>query len=189
MRVNSTLAAANTTFRLTNVAVETQQNLIKPQAAALQKTNDTIASLNTTVANSARQSAGMPQQIASWIAEKTVMPPVIPNCRKPKYLPPICTGTKPNPEYQKLEGQIRDTQKKLNELNNQGNQAQRDLENDRKDLTTETTSLASLNKHLKGLQKTSAEAQAYRDTARDALEGAQAVLQNIVPGVPLQCNP
>jgi chromosome segregation ATPase len=95
----------------------------------------------------------------------------------------------PNPLFQNVVREMTDTTNQLNNLQAKTIHAQRDLEEARRDLAKETTDRDALKAELDRLHENLTKAQGYSDVAKDGLEGAQATLQNLIPGVPFQCSP
>ncbi len=92
-----------------------------------------------------------------------------------------------NPVFVKLVNSMSDLDKHSSALQGQSIHAQHDLEDARRDLTKATTDRDAIKAELDQLNDALAKANKYRDAAKNALEGSQAVLQNLIPGVPLQC--
>jgi septation ring formation regulator EzrA len=94
-----------------------------------------------------------------------------------------------NQAYTRLITTIVDLTSHFNQI--QGNllNAQHDLQDAQSDLVKATTNRDAIEAELDQLNDSLAKANKYRDAAKDALDGSQAILQNGIPGVPLQCAP
>jgi hypothetical protein len=188
--------------------VSSHQHLLDLAADVVNHSNDVVNGLTGKVANLQAQLlqaqgnlAGLGAQKANMLAkglDKIRLPGHVESHCIQKVLGACVLFTPPifipgpmqaNPTFENLTRSIGDLTNHVNSIQGDVLHAQHDLEDAQKDLTKATTDRDTIKGELDKLSDALAKANKYRDAAKNALEGAQAIVQNIIPSVPLQCGP
>jgi hypothetical protein len=205
---DSAFSSAQTTVDAAKDLVASHQHLSDLAANAASHSTDVVAGLNGRVADLQAQALQAQKNLAAMTAQKAdMLAKGLDKVRLPGHVevhciqhvlgkcvlwtPPIFIPgpMQANPAFDNLTRAIGDLTSHFNGLQGSVLHAQHDLEDARRDLTKAATDRDSIKAELDRLSEALAKANKYRDAAKDALEGSQAVLQNLIPGVPLQCVP
>jgi hypothetical protein len=201
---DSAFSSAQATVDSAKDMVASHQHLLDLAANAVNHSTDVVAGLTGKVADLQAQALLAQNNLAVMSAKKVG---TLANVRLPGHVevhclkkvfkkcvlftPPIFIPgpMQANPVFGNLTKAILDLTNHLIDLQGSVVHAQHDLEDAQRDLAKATTDRDAIKAELDRLDAALAKASKYRDAAKDALEGSQAVLQNLIPGVPLQCAP
>jgi hypothetical protein len=205
---DSAFSSAQATVDSAKDLLESHQHLLDLAANVVNHSTDVVAGLTGRVADLQAQALQAQRNLAAMGAQKTdMLAKGLDKIRLPGHVevhclekvfnkcvlftPPIFIPgpMQANPALDNLTRAIGDLTNHFNDLQGSVLHAQHDLEDARRDLAKATTDRDTIKAELDRLNDALAKANKYRDAAKDALEGSQAVLQNLIPGVPLQCVP
>ncbi|WP_158793815.1 hypothetical protein [Granulicella sp. L60] len=205
----TTLTAAEAAVDSTNEAIAAQQELLDLQATALTKAKDLSIGLNKNVVDFQGQIIGLQQKLTSLGAQKAEMVAKkldkiqllghfeIP-CKRvfgkciPLMPPPgvFMPGKfQPNPTFVALVNSMTNLSNQVAEVQRQADQTQKELQIAQKSITSIESLEAELNTELDRLRNDLTKAKAILELSKGGLEYAQAIVQNVIPGVLLPTTP
>jgi predicted nucleic acid-binding Zn-ribbon protein len=203
--LNATLSSAQKAFSAAQTAVATQQEQVRIAEVAVKKAGDGLAELSREQANLQAQSNDLQQRLTNETARKAEMLargldkiPLVPGHwfvptkkvfgKRVPIGPPVWIPgkNKPNPAFEDLVRSMTDLNNSITDARNKLAQGNQEIASTQRELKVASDTLASANTQLNRLQSALSTAQADVAVAAGAVQYAESLVENILPGMQMQ---